>query len=148
MKFTFIEEQLQLASNFANIFTSDNHSKLLETKKVQNSLQVLRSNDETADFTNKDFLLESLGRKYKCCIYRLLPIAYKLYTQYTKYTPIQISITSSNLLDIYINKSNLSYNNNNNLFIYDLSLVDTFDSWSKKIYYHHHHYQHYLEEQR
>ena len=63
MKFTFIEEQLQLASNFANIFTSDNHSKLLETKKVQNSLQVLRSNDETADFTNKDFLLESLGRK-------------------------------------------------------------------------------------
>ena len=60
MKFTFIEEQLQLASNFANIFTSDNHSKLLETKKVQNSLQVLRSNDESADFTNKDFLLESL----------------------------------------------------------------------------------------
>ena len=114
MKFTFIEEQLQLASNFANIFTSDNHSKLLETKKVQNSLQVLRSNDESADFTNKDFLLENLGRKYKCCIYRLLPIAYKLYTQYTKYTPIQISTTSSNLLDIYINKSNLSYNNNNN----------------------------------
>ena len=140
MKFTFIEEQLQLASNFANIFTSDNHSKLLETKKVQNSLQVLRSNDETADFTNKDFLLESLGRKYKCCIYRLLPIAYKLYTQYTKYIPIQISTTSSNLLDIYINKSNLSYNNNNNnLFIYDLSLVDTFEETDEYLHFKYNH---------
>ena len=127
---TFVEEQLQLASNFANIFTSDNHSKLLETTKVQNALQILHSNEECADFTNKDFLLERLGRKYKCCIYRLLPIAYKLYTQYSKYIPIQISTTSNNLLDIFINKSNLS--NLYNTIIFDLSLVDTFDSWSKK----------------
>ena len=114
---TFIEKQLQLASNFANFFTSDNHSKLLENTKVQNSLQIIYSNEESADFTNKDFLLERLGRKYKCCIYRLLPIAFKLYTQYTKYLPIQISTTSNNLLDIYINKSNLS---NNKSYIYNL----------------------------
>ena len=127
---TFIEKQLQLANNFANIFTPDNNSKLLETNKIQNALQIIYSNEKSADFTNKDFLLERLGRKYKCCIYRLLPVAYKLYTQYTKYLPIQISVTSNNLLDIYINKSNISNNNNNNnnnSIIYDLSIGNTFE---------------------